>query len=143
MSAYLSTTVSKLIVGLQGSTKIDVVNYLSNLMVINVSIVKRTIQTYEQIIAPILKRHGDVDSSGLINWCIDEFTKLCKQIKKHLYGTLLISSGINMETDEPIYKVKERKLYDNFLKIMQPQLEELKLVGLNVDYIFESILNLE
>lgn len=81
MSAYLSTTVSKLIVGLQGSTKIDVVNYLSNLMVINVSIVKRTIQTYEQIIAPILKRHGDVDSSGLINWCIDEFTKLCKQIK--------------------------------------------------------------
>ena len=28
MSAYLSTTVSKLIVGLQGSTKIDVVNYL-------------------------------------------------------------------------------------------------------------------
>lgn len=48
-----------------------------------------------------------------------------------------------METDEPIYKVKERKLYDNFLKIMQPQLEELKLVGLNVDYIFESILNLE
>lgn len=56
---------------------------------------------------------------------------------------LLISSGINMETDEPIYKVKERKLYDNFLKIMQPQLEELKLVGLNVDYIFESILNLE
>ncbi|CAX41067.1 U1 SNP1-associating protein, putative [Candida dubliniensis CD36] len=144
MSAYLSTTVSKLIVGLQGSTKIDVVNYLSNLMVINVSIVKRTIQTYEQIIAPILKRrHGDVDSSGLINWCIDEFTKLCKQIKKHLYGTLLISSGINMETDEPIYKVKEKTLYNNFLKIMQPQLEELKSVGLNVDYIFESILNIE
>lgn len=143
MSSCLSSTVSKLIVGLQGSTKIDVVNYLSNLMVINVSIVRRTMQNYETIIAPILQRHGDVDSSGLINWCIDEFTKLSKQIKKHLYGTLLISTGINPETDEPIYKVKDRKLYDNFLEIMQPQLEDLKLVGLNVDYIFESLLNIE
>lgn len=100
-------------------------------------------QNYESIIAPILQRHGDVDSSGLINWCIDEFSKLSKQIKKHLYGTLLISAGVNPETDEPIYKVKDRKLYNNFLQIMQPQLEDLKLVGLNVDYIFESLLNIE
>ncbi|KAL6454043.1 EXO84 Exocyst complex component EXO84 [Candida maltosa Xu316] len=143
MSASLSITVSRLIVGLQGSTKIDVVNYLSNMMVIYVSIVRKTIQTYETIIAPILKSHGDVDSSGLINWCIDEFTTLCKQIKKHLYGTLLTCSGIDVETDEPIYKVKDAKLYHSFTEIMQPQLEDLKSVGLNVDYIFESILNLE
>ena len=86
MSAYLSTTVSKLIVGLQGSTKIDVVNYLSNLMVINVSIVKRTIQTYEQIIAPILKRHGDVDSSGLINGVLMNLLNFVNKLKTFVWN---------------------------------------------------------
>ncbi|CAK9440173.1 uncharacterized protein LODBEIA_P42730 [Lodderomyces beijingensis] len=147
-SLHLSNTVSKLIVGLQGSTKIDVVNYLSNLMVINVAIVKRTIEIYNSKIIPVLrnsstKRKNTLDSSGLIFWCLEEFTKLCKTIKKHLYGTLLIIDGHNYETDEPVYKIKDAKLYADFLNIMHEQLDELKDVGLDVDFVFESILNLE
>ncbi|RLV96560.1 Exocyst complex component EXO84 [Spathaspora sp. JA1] len=143
VSLYLSSTASRLIVGLQGSTKIDVVNYLSNLVVINVAIVTRTIKVYNDKINPILKQHGgDIDSSGLINWCVEEITKLSKQINKNLYGTLLTSSGINIETNQTIYHIKDEKLYNEFTKLMIPQLDELKRVGINVDYIFEPILSL-
>ncbi|KAI5956803.1 EXO84 [Candida jiufengensis] len=137
-SLYLSKTVSKLIVGLQGSTKVDVINYLSNLMVINVSIVKRTVLTYNEKIEKILNKSDSnyIDSSGLIDWCIEEFQKLFKQIKKHLYGTLLIFNGSD-------YQIKDEILYEEFKRVVNLQLDELKIVGLNVDYIFAPILNLK
>ena len=144
MSSYLSTTISRLIVGLQGSTKIDVVNYLSNLVVIYVAILKRTIETYNHKIMPLLKKNnGNVDSSGLINWCIEEVLKLSRQVNKHLYGTMVTSTSNGLETDQqPVYVIKDRVLYDDFVKILVPQLGELKRVGINVDYIFEPIMSL-
>ncbi|KAI5963022.1 EXO84 [Candida pseudojiufengensis] len=137
-SLYLSKTISKLIVGLQGSTKVDVINYLSNLMVINVSIVKRTILAYTTKIEKILKQSNisHIDSSGLIDWCTEEFQKLFKQVRKHLYGTLLIFNGSE-------YQIKDEMLYDEFKRMLNLQLEELKSIGLNVDYIFAPIINLK
>ncbi|KAI5968598.1 EXO84 [Candida margitis] len=146
-SLYLSTMVSKLIVGLQGSTKIDVVNYLSNLVVVNVAIVKRTVETYNTKIKRIIKaspNSNNVDSSGLVDWCAEEFGKLFKQIRKHLYGTLLVVDGQVGEEDEygvshTLYQVKDSALYGKFLKDLQTQLAQLQAVGINVDFIFDSI----
>ncbi|KAK6203406.1 Cullin repeat-like-containing domain protein [Scheffersomyces amazonensis] len=141
MSNYLLTTVSRLIVGIQGSTKIDIVNYLSNLVVVYISIIKRAILVYNRKISIFLKKNqnGNVDSSGLINWCVDEINNLSIQIKKHLYGTLLISTGIS-DIDKRIYKVKDSRLFQDFLAVLIPQLNELKSVGVNVDFIFQDIL---
>lgn len=148
-SLYLSNMVSKLIVGLQGSTKIDVVNYLSNLVVVNVAIVKRTVETYNTEIKAIIEQSpnsSNVDSSGLVDWCAEEFAKLFKQIKKHLYGTLLIVDG-HSEEDEfgfthTQYRIKDENLYGQFAEVLENQLGELKTVGVNVDFIFDSILNI-
>ncbi|ODV81835.1 uncharacterized protein CANTADRAFT_19444 [Suhomyces tanzawaensis NRRL Y-17324] len=145
MSNHLSTTVTRLIVGVQGSTKIDVVNYLSNLVVVNISVIKRAVLVYNRKITPIMKKNGNdkVDSSGLINWCVDEITKLVAQLKKHLFGTLLSSVGTNPDTDQPILKVKDKVLFQDFLDVIIPQLDELKTVGVNVDFVFEEILVLQ
>lgn len=142
MSNHLSATVTRLIVGIQGLTKIDVVNYLSNLVVINISIIKRVVLVYSTRISKIMEKHkdGSVDSSGLINWCVEEITKLVTQMKKHLYGTLIISVGTNPDTKTPILKVKDEKLYAEFLDAIVPQLDELKTVGVNVDFVLEEIL---
>ncbi|KAI5964506.1 EXO84 [Candida theae] len=151
-SLYLSTMVSRLIVGLQGSTKVDVVNYLSNLVVVNVAIVKRTVETYNTEIKAIVEQspqNSNVDSSGLVDWCADEFGKLFKQIKKHLYGTLLIVESQMEEEDDGLgvvhvqYRVKDENLYEQFAKVLETQLDELKRVGVNVDFIFDSILNIK
>lgn len=145
MSNHLSSTVTRMIVGVQGSTKIDVVNYLSNLVVINVSVIRRAVLVYDRKINNILKRNQgrSVDSSGLINWCVDEITKLVQQIKKLLYGTLLTTAGTNPETDQPILVVKDEKLFNDLIEVVVPQLDELKEVGVNVDYLFEDILKLQ
>lgn len=141
MSHYLSSTVSKLVVSIQGSTKIDIVNYLSNLVIINVSILKRTIAVYQECIVPILRKdqEGGVDSSGLINWCVEECKGLVESIKKHLHGTLIMVSKSDSETEVPIYKVKDPESLNSFLDTITPQLDDLKAVGVNVDYLFESI----
>ncbi|KAK6458262.1 Cullin repeat-like-containing domain protein [Scheffersomyces xylosifermentans] len=145
MSSHLASTVSRLIVGVQGSTKIDVVNYLSNLVVIHISIIKRAVIVYNKRISAILKKHkdGNVDSSGLINWCVEEITKLVSELKKHLYGTLLTTTGSDPELDRAVYKVKDPRLYDDLLGVIIPQLNELKAVGVNVDFVFEEILSLQ
>ncbi|KAG5419729.1 EXO84 [Candida metapsilosis] len=150
-SLYLSTMVSKLIVGLQGSTKVDVVNYLSNLVVVNVAIVKRTVETYNTEIKAIVQQspnNSNVDSSGLVDWCAEEFAKLFKQIKKHLYGTLLIVDSQEGEEEEDEfgvahthYRIKDENLYEQFAQVLESQLDELKSVGVNIDFIFDSILN--
>ncbi|CUM45116.1 uncharacterized protein AC631_00931 [Debaryomyces fabryi] len=141
----LSITVSRLVVGVQGSTKIDVVNYLSNLVIINVSIIKRAITVYKECIVPVLKKdlNGNVDSSGLINWSIDEVAKLVKTIKKHLYGSLVVLTGNNEETEEPTYKVKDTALFQEFIGVVKPQLNTLKNVGVNVEFLFDDILSLK
>lgn len=144
MSTYLSSVISRLTVEVQGSTKIDVFNYLANLVVIHTTLIKRVIVLYNKKIKNILLRNddADVDSSGLINWCMNEISKLVLQVNKQLYGTL-IDYTTNYETDQPEYRVKDRVLFDQFLGILIPQLNDLKLVGVNADYKFESILELK
>ena len=140
MSTHLSTTVTKLIVGVQGSTKIDVVNYLLNLVVIYVAIIKRLVQVYNKRIARVIHKDGRVDLSGLINWCMDEMAKLVAQLRKHLYGTLLTSAGTNPDTQVQELRVKDRALYNEFLLTIVPLLDQLKHEGVNADYLFEEIL---
>lgn len=144
MSSYLSSTIAKLVVGVQGSTRIDIVNYLSNLVIIHVSIIKRAITVYNQCIKPIIKRHKqqDVDSSGFISWCIDEVAKLVLSVKKHLYGTLITVTS-DPESDEKIYKIKDPQYFQEFLDVIRPQLNDLKSVGVNVDFLFDDILSLQ
>lgn len=144
MSTHLSNAVAKLVVGVQGSTRIDIVNYLSNLVIIYISIIKRAISVYKECITPIIRRMQklDVDSSGFISWCIDEVSKLVVSIKKHLYGTLITVSN-DPETDLKVYKIKDKKFFSEFLNVIKPQLNDLKTVGVNVDFLFDDILSLQ
>lgn len=151
MSTHLNVTASKLIVGIQGSTRIDVVNYLSSMVIIYISIIKRTISTYKENIIPVLvkdqtrdtnpsnPKEVTIDSSGLIDWCTEEMTKLVDAIRKHLYGTLVTISSHDPVTEEPEYKVKDTKLFNEFVGIVLPQLDELKKVGVNMDFVFQDI----
>lgn len=142
VSNNLNTTVSKLVVNVQGSTKTDVGNYLSNLIIINVAIMKKTILTYKQCISPILERdnQGQVDSSGIVNWCIEEGNKLIGSITKHLYGTILIPEDPDDDNNCKLL-IKDQPLFKSFLNVLIPQLDDLKSVGMNIDYLFDDILN--
>lgn len=141
VSSDLSNTVSKLVVSVQGSTKTDVMNYLSNLVIIDVSIMKKTISTYKKCIFPILERdnEGNVDSSGLVNWCIEEGNKLLESLKKQLLGTLIVPEDIN-DDDNDNFIIKDVPLYRAFLDVLRPQLDDLKTVGINIDYLFDDLL---
>jgi hypothetical protein len=142
MSSYLSTNVSRSIVGVQGSTKLDIVNYLSNLVIIYSSVLKRVVTNYEQSIVPIIRKdkQGKVDSSIVIDWCIEEVSRLVDIVKKHLYGNLLTHEKTDLETEEKIYKVKDTELFDRFLGVLRPQLSQLKDVGVNIDFLFDDVL---
>lgn len=144
VAQHLAATVTRLIVGAQGLTKIDVVNYLLNLVVIYVAILKRVVLTYNHKIRQIVASDqlSLVDSSGLVKWCVDQVTKLVAQVKKHLHGTFLATTGINPDTDEPIQHIKDPRLFENFRRVLLAQLDELKTVGINVDYMFLEILAL-
>lgn len=143
MSSHLAATLARLVTGVQGSTRIDVVNYLSNLVIINVSIIKRAVSVYEDCIVPILRRTKsvDLDSSGFISWCIDEVAKLVGTIKKHLHGTLI--SSVETQEGVHIYTVKDAQNFGEFVAVVQPQLNELKKVGVNVEFLFDDILLLQ
>lgn len=143
MSEHLASTIGKLVTGVQGSTRIDIVNYLANLVVIHVAIIKRAISVYQDVITPIVKRAGDVevDLSGFISWCVDGVTKLVESIKKHLYGTL-VTVSTDPETEIRIYAVKDQRHFAEFIGVIEPQLNLLKSVGLNVDYLFDDFLSL-
>lgn len=145
MSTYLAQTISRLVVSVQGSTKVDVVNYLSNLVIINVCIIKRAIGVYRQYFIPLLKRDSDHrnDSSGLIEWCVNEVGKLVTAIKRHLYGTLLVAGPIDPDTGEQSYKVKEKALFNEFLAVIVQQLNDLKKEGVSVDYKFDDLFDLQ
>ncbi|CUM64291.1 uncharacterized protein PRCAT00001889001 [Priceomyces carsonii] len=143
-SDYLASIMSKLAIGVQGSTVIDVVNYVSNLIIVSASIIKRTIIAYQECVIPILKKdkQSNVDSSGLINWCIEEATQLSESVKKHLYGTLLVSAGPDPETGETKYKVKDEQLFKEFIDNTKPYLDNLKSVGVNINFLFDDIFEL-
>lgn len=145
MLNHLNMIIQRLTVEVQGLTKVDVVNYLSNLVVIHVQIIKRVILVYNHKILPILNADPDsqVDSSGLVNWCIEEMQKLQTSVKKYLLGSLIEVSGHNPDTDHPEYAVKDVPLFQEFLAVLQPQLQELKDSGVNADFKFEDILALE
>lgn len=138
----LSGIISKLVVTVQGSTKADLGNYVSNLSIIYVSIMKKTIHTYKECIFPILERdnEGAVDSSGLINWCIQEGSKLINSIKKQLLGTLLIEEDEYDDNNSKLI-IKDPVVFSSFLSVLKTQLNDLKLVGINIDYLFDDILN--
>jgi hypothetical protein len=135
---------SRLTVEVQGSTKIDVFNFLANLVVIHITLIKRVVLLYNNKIKNILKGNEDanVDSSGLMNWCMEELSKLSTQINKQLYGTIL-DSTINVETDQPQFHVKDDALFKDFIDVLIPQLDGLKEVGINADFKFEAILELQ
>jgi hypothetical protein len=144
MSNHLSSIMSRLTVEVQGSTKIDVFNFLANLVVIHITLIKRVVLLYNNKIKNILKGNEDanVDSSGLMNWCMEELSKLSTQINKQLYGTIL-DSTINVETDQPQFHVKDDALFKDFIDVLIPQLDGLKEVGINADFKFEAILELQ
>jgi len=144
MSSHLTSIVSRLTVEVQGSTKIDVFNFLANLVVIHITLIKRVVLLYNNKISNILKRNEDtnVDSSGLMNWCMEELSKLSTQINKQLYGTIL-DSTINVETDQPEFRVKDQALFNDFIDVLKPQLDDLKEAGINADFKFEPILELQ
>lgn len=138
----LSEIISKLVVTVQGSTKADLSNYVSNLSIVYVSIMKRTIHTYKECIFPILERdnEGAVDSSGLINWCIEEGNKLINSIRKQLIGTLLLEQDEYDENNNKLI-IKDLTVFNSFLAVLKDQLDGLKSVGINIDYLFDEILN--
>lgn len=141
MSAFLSNLISQLVIEVQGSAKIDLVNYLSNLIVINVSVVKRAVKIYNDHISPIVKRNQQnmEDSSGLVNWTIEEFTNLSDVVRRHLHETLVQSS--NAKNDENT-SIIDRSLLNELIMVLQLQLGDLRSAGISVDYLFEDILSL-
>ena len=76
----------------------------------------------------------------MIDWCIEEVSRLVDIVKKHLYGNLLAHEKTDLETEEKIYKVKDTELFDKFLGVLQPQLSQLKDVGVNIDFLFDDVL---
>lgn len=134
MSAHLSRTVGKLISNAHGSTRVDIVNYLANLTIVYVLIIRRAVLIHKQSIEPILRRgeHGNVDSSAFVTWCVSEVSLLVESMKKHATGTLLLH-------DADRWLVKDPKYYEELVLVVRPQLALLKREGLNVDYLFHDI----
>lgn len=135
LSAHLSTTVGKLISGAHGSTKIEILNYISNLTIIYVLIVLKALSIYNGCIDEIVKTlsQQNLDSSGFITWCVAEMTRLVDTIKKHADGTILLYSNDS-------WAVKDKQHYKELLSVLEPQLDLLKQEGLNVRYLFDDII---
>lgn len=136
LSSHLASTVGKLISNAHGSTRVDIVNYLSNLTIVHVLIIRRAVNIHKNCVEPILKRgeHKEVDSSGFVTWCISEVQLLVESIKKHASGSLLVE-------DDGIWVAKDPKYYEELIKVVWPQLLLLKKEGLKVDYLFADILH--
>lgn len=133
MLAHLADTVGKLIAGAHGATRVDVVNYLANLTIVHVLIVRRAAELYHTCVEPVLRRGDlDMDSSGLVTWCVAEMALLVDAIKKHAAGTLL------MEVDGR-WRARDPRYYGELMAMVQPQLLLLRDAGLDVDYLFEDI----
>lgn len=137
MLANLAQTVGKLIAGAHGATRVDVVNYLANLTIVYVLIVRRAVDLYRTCVEPILRR-GDttMDSSGFVTWCVAEMALLVEAVKKHAAGTLLV------EIDGQ-WRAKDPRYYGELMAMVRPQLLLLRDAGLDVGYLFEDILHCE
>lgn len=135
-SSYLSHTVGRLVSTAHGSTRVDIVIYLTNLIIVHVLIVKKAVRVHKSCVEPLFSAQqcGTVDSSGFISWCISEMTQLAELVKKHASGTLLVQ-------DKGVWKAKDSQYYQDLVKIMELQLGLLKEEGLNADYLFTDILH--
>lgn len=137
MLAHLANTVGKLIAGAHGATRVDVVNYLANLTIVYVLIVRRAADMFRTCVEPVLHR-GDssIDSSGFVTWYVGEMALLVEAVKKHAAGTLLVEV-------EGQWRVKDPRYYGELVGMVQPQLLLLRDAGLDVGYLFDDILNCE
>ncbi|KAF5208582.1 putative exocyst complex component [Clavispora lusitaniae] len=133
MSAHLANTVGRLIGSAHGSTRVDIVNYLANLTIVYVSIVRRAVEIYKKCVEPVLARGSTMDSSGFVTWCVGEMSQLVDTLKTHASGTLLVDTG-------GIWRAKDSKYYTELVRMVQPQLALLRSDGLNVDYLFSDIM---
>lgn len=150
MLRHLSETALRLIEGVQGSTKIDVVNYLANMVLVYVAVVQRVVLVYGRWIAPVAAGGAPgapagaaagaaaVDSSWVVDWSTTEMTRLLRVIQKHLYGTLVTTAAHDL-AGEPVYKVRDARLFDEFVAVVKPQLDELKGAGVNLDFVFQDV----
>lgn len=135
MSNHLSQTVGKFISNDHGSTRVDIVNYLANLTIVYVLIVKRAVAIHKTCIEPIMKRDsGSTDSSGFVTWSVSQISQLVESIERHASGTLLVKNSNE-------WQVKDPKYYKELVSVIEPQLAQLKREGLNVDYLFDDILH--
>lgn len=134
-SSHLSHTVGRLVSSAHGSTRVDIVNYLTNLIIVHILIVKKAIETHKSCVEPMFSGYESetVDSSGFVAWCISEVGLLAELVKKHASGSLLVE-------DNGIWKAKDTQYYQDLVKIMELQLAVLKLEGINADYLFTDIL---
>lgn len=135
-STYLSRTVGRLVSTAHGSTRVDIVNYLTNLVIVHVLIVKKAMQVHKSCVEPMFAGYESetVDSSGFVTWCISKVGQLAELVKKHASGSLLVE-------DNGIWKAKDPQYYHELVRIMELQLDILKQEGLNVDYLFTDILH--
>lgn len=135
MSNHLSQTVGKFVSNAHGSTRVDIVNYLANLTIVYILIIKRAVNIQKKCVEPILKRDSaNTDSSGFVTWCVSQVSQLVESIERHASGTLLIRSGEE-------WLVKDLKYYKELVSVIGPQLLLLKKEGLNLDYLFDGVLN--
>lgn len=135
MSNHLSQTVGKFVSNAHGSTRVDIVNYLANLTIVYILIIKRAVNIQKKCVEPILKRDSaNADSSGFVTWCVSQVSQLVESIERHASGTLLVKSGEE-------WLVKDPKYYKELVSVIGPQLLLLKKEGLNLDYLFDGVLN--
>lgn len=134
-SAHLSRTVGRLVSTAHGSTRVDIVIYLTSLIIVHVLIVKKAIQINKACVEPLFSGYESetVDSSGFVSWCVTEMALLAELVKKHASGSLLVE-------DNGVWKVKDAQYYLDLVRILGLQLELLKQEGLNADYLFTDIL---
>lgn len=132
---HLASIAGTLFSNAHGLTRVDVVNYIANLTIVYVSIIRRAVTIHRQCVEPIVKRSdsGLVDLSGFITWCVGEMTQLVQLVKKSASGSLVVESN-------GTWLAKDVKYYEDMVRVIEPQLHLLKEEGLNVDYLFGDLL---
>ena len=135
-SAYLAQTVGRLISVAHGLTRVDIVNYLTNLVIVHVLIVKTAMAVHKACVAPAFANYCSetVDLSGFVAWCIAQVALLAELVKKHASGSLLVE-------DRGVWKAKDAVYYQELVLVVELQLALLKQDGLNADYLFTDILH--
>lgn len=128
-SAHLSTIVGRLISSAHGLTRVDIVNYLANLFIVYVLVVRRAVGVHRQCVEPLL-RASSTDASGFVTWAIAEMQTLVDLVKLHASGSLLVEAGL-------AWTIIDQRYYDELVGVARTQLALLKAEGLNADYLFD------